>query len=115
MSTNSRWPWAWPSDLEKSGVLGINRRNLAFIQESNPRALYPRLDDKTVTKEICHKHNIPRSYIYRWRNQLSGKITQEYQDAPWGSQTAVLTSYGLSRTHLKRWERKAQQNMKEAA
>ena len=59
MSTNSRRPWAWPSELRKSGVLGINHRNLVFIQESNPRALYPRVDDKTITKEICHKHQIP--------------------------------------------------------
>jgi alpha-L-glutamate ligase-like protein len=59
MSTNNRRPWAWPSELRKSGVLGINQRNLVFIQESNRRALYPRVDDKTITKEICHKHGIP--------------------------------------------------------
>ena len=59
MSTNSGRPWAWPSELRRSGVLGINHRNLVFIQESNPRALYPRVDDKIVTKEVCHKHDIP--------------------------------------------------------
>src|SRR3989304_487594 len=59
MSTNNRRPWAWPSELEKSGVLGINQRNLASTKESNPRALYPRVDDKTITKAICHKHGIP--------------------------------------------------------
>jgi alpha-L-glutamate ligase-like protein len=64
MSTNDGRLWAWPSELEKSGVLGINQRNLAFIQESNPRALYPRVDDKTITKEICHKHGIPVPETY---------------------------------------------------
>src|SRR6476619_2350453 len=50
---------AWPSELREAGVLGINHRNLAFIQESNPRSFYPRVDDKTITKQICHKHGIP--------------------------------------------------------
>ena len=27
---------AWPIALEKAGVLGINRRNLTFVQASNP-------------------------------------------------------------------------------
>jgi alpha-L-glutamate ligase-like protein len=51
--------FAWPSELREAGVLGINHRNLAFVQESNPRSLYPRVDDKTITKQICHKHDIP--------------------------------------------------------
>jgi alpha-L-glutamate ligase-like protein len=51
--------FAWPSELREAGVLGINHRNLAFIQESNPRSLYPRVDDKTITKHICHQHGIP--------------------------------------------------------
>jgi alpha-L-glutamate ligase-like protein len=53
-----RW-WVWPHELEHAGVLGINQRNLAFIQESNPRGMYPRVDDKTITKEICHANGIP--------------------------------------------------------
>ncbi len=51
--------WVWPHELERAGVLGINQRNLSFIQESNPRGMYPRVDDKTITKEICHTHGIP--------------------------------------------------------
>jgi alpha-L-glutamate ligase-like protein len=53
-----RW-WVWPHELDRAGVLGINQRNLAFIQESNPRGMYPRVDDKTITKEICHANGIP--------------------------------------------------------
>jgi alpha-L-glutamate ligase-like protein len=59
MSSPRRRLFVWPAELEDSGVLGINRRNLAFIQESNPRALYPRVDNKIVTKGICHAHGIP--------------------------------------------------------
>jgi alpha-L-glutamate ligase-like protein len=51
--------FAWPSELREAGILGINQRNLAFIQESNPREHYPRVDDKTITKEICHSAGIP--------------------------------------------------------
>jgi alpha-L-glutamate ligase-like protein len=59
MTGGRRRLWVWPHELQRSGVLGINQRNLAFIQESNPRGLYPRVDDKTVTKEICHANSIP--------------------------------------------------------
>src|SRR5262245_23152951 len=41
----TRRPFAWPHQLKEVGVLGINHRNMAFIQETNPRALYPRVDD----------------------------------------------------------------------
>jgi alpha-L-glutamate ligase-like protein len=56
--------FALPIELERAGVLGINRRNLAFVQAANPRALYPRVDDKTITKEICHIHEIPVPETY---------------------------------------------------
>jgi alpha-L-glutamate ligase-like protein len=59
MTVVTRRLWAWPHELHRAGVLGINQRNLAFIQESNPRGLYPRVDDKTITKEICHASDIP--------------------------------------------------------
>jgi alpha-L-glutamate ligase-like protein len=64
MSESKRRWFAWPHQLEESGVLGINYRNLAFIQASNPRALYPRVDDKTVTKTICHANGIPVPETY---------------------------------------------------
>ena len=63
-STTGRRLIAWPHELEDAGILGINRRNLAFIQESNPRALYPRVDNKIITKEICHAHGIPVPETY---------------------------------------------------
>ena len=56
--------FVWPHELNEAGILGINRRNLAFIQESNPRALYPRVDNKTITKEICHANGIPVPETY---------------------------------------------------
>ena len=56
--------FVWPAELEESGVLGINQRNLAFIQESNARKLYPRVDNKIITKTICHAHGIPVPETY---------------------------------------------------
>jgi len=51
--------WAWPSELRRAGVLGINRRNAGLLMPLNPRSLYPRVDDKSITKTICHEHAIP--------------------------------------------------------
>jgi alpha-L-glutamate ligase-like protein len=64
MKARPRRLFVWPHELSESGVLGINHRNLAFIQESNPRALYPRVDNKTITKGICHEHGIPVPETY---------------------------------------------------
>ncbi|MBL7134327.1 MAG: alpha-L-glutamate ligase-like protein [Phycisphaerae bacterium] len=56
--------WAWPSELRRSGVLGINARNLGFVSGLNPRKLYPRVDDKSVTKRICDAERIPVPQTY---------------------------------------------------
>ncbi len=39
--------------LRKTGVLGLNERNADFIMRLNPRRLYPRVDDKVLTKELA--------------------------------------------------------------
>jgi len=39
--------------LRKTGVLGLNERNSDFIMRLNPRRLYPRVDDKALTKELA--------------------------------------------------------------
>lgn len=47
------------SALRAAGVLGINRRNIEFIAAKNPRRLYPRVDDKLLTKKLCQDAEIP--------------------------------------------------------
>lgn len=64
MISRPRRLFVWPHELRGAGVLGINQRNLAFIQESNARALYPRVDNKILTKEICHANGIPVPETY---------------------------------------------------
>ena len=39
--------------LRTTGVLGLNERNADFIMRLNPRSLYPRVDDKTLTKDLA--------------------------------------------------------------
>lgn len=56
--------WAWPDELSESGILGINDRNLSYILENNPRRLYPSVDDKLLTKQICQRHDIPVPETY---------------------------------------------------
>ena len=39
--------------LAKEGVLGLNERNAQLIMRLNPRHLYPRVDDKSITKRLA--------------------------------------------------------------
>ena len=40
-------------NLRENGVLGLNERNADFIMRFNPRRLYPRVDDKAITKKLA--------------------------------------------------------------
>lgn len=64
MTKNRSRGWAWPSELRRAGILGINARNLDFILEHNARRLYPRVDNKLLTKRICEEHGIPVPQTY---------------------------------------------------
>lgn len=39
--------------LHQAGVLGLNKRNSHLIMRMNPRELYPRVDDKVLTKRLA--------------------------------------------------------------
>ena len=56
--------WAWSWELNRFGVLGINRRNLKYLAEWNPRGKYKLVDDKVLTKRLCEEHRIavPQTY-----------------------------------------------------
>ena len=59
-SQGKRWRlWAWPGELHRHGVLGINKRNLHFQFPLNARAFYRRVDNKVETKKICTREQIP--------------------------------------------------------
>jgi len=63
--------WAWPDELRRSGILGINNRNVSYIVENNPRRLYPRVDNKLLTKQICLENGIPVPETYGVLSQHS--------------------------------------------
>lgn len=44
--------------MRELGILGMNRRNHAFISRYNPRALFPIVDDKLKTKRLALDHNV---------------------------------------------------------
>lgn len=47
--------WIRPRDLRKIGVLGMNRRNVAYISRYNSRSRYPLVDNKLKTKRMAEK------------------------------------------------------------
>lgn len=42
-----------PGALRKAGVIGMNHRNVVCIARNNPRHLYPRVDNKLLTKILA--------------------------------------------------------------
>ena len=56
--------WAWPSELRRLGVLGMNRRNGDFILPLNSREYYPDVDDKLRTKALCAANGIQTPATY---------------------------------------------------
>lgn len=52
------WGFASPKRLRELGIVGMNKRNVYYIAQHNPRHLYPTVDDKLRTKQLCHSHDI---------------------------------------------------------
>ena len=50
--------------LRVQGVLGINARNIAYIQRHNPRSHYPLVDDKLRTKRLALAAGIAVPELY---------------------------------------------------
>src|SRR6516165_3286629 len=50
--------------LRERGILGMNRRNAAYILDHNPRRLYPLVDDKMRMRDLCVRIGVPTPDIY---------------------------------------------------
>ena len=50
--------WRFPFNLHKSGILGMNRRNVSFIFRYNERSRYPQVDDKLRTKLLLEDFSL---------------------------------------------------------
>src|SRR6516165_5544662 len=58
------WILNAPRRLKDLGVLGMNRRNAAYILDHNPRALYPLVDDKLRMQRLCERIGVPTPDVY---------------------------------------------------
>ncbi len=50
--------WKSPFKLAKSGILGMNQRNLSYIGRYNKRHLFPLVDNKLKSKLLAQENNI---------------------------------------------------------
>ena len=50
--------WISPFTLRNRGILGMNRRNVAYITRYNDRSRYPLVDDKLKTKLVAAKAGV---------------------------------------------------------
>jgi len=51
-------------DFQRSGLLGMNRRNACYTLAKNPRKFYPLVDDKLKTKERLYAYQLPSPELY---------------------------------------------------
>ncbi len=49
---------ATPRTLHRAGIVGMNLRNVDYIAQNNPRRLYPRVDNKLLTKQLAEQGGI---------------------------------------------------------
>lgn len=64
--------WVWPSQLQRRGIIGMNRRNIRYIGRYNNRRLYPLVDDKLKTKLLAEAHGITTP-------MLIGTVTTQFE------------------------------------
>ncbi|MCW8844589.1 MAG: alpha-L-glutamate ligase-like protein [Gammaproteobacteria bacterium] len=50
--------------LDHAGVMGINARNGNYIMRYNPRALFPLVDDKLLSKQLALDNGLPVPELY---------------------------------------------------
>lgn len=58
------WLFKAARRLRELGILGMNRRNAAFILDHNPRALFPLVDDKLRMTRLCQRMDVPTPQVY---------------------------------------------------
>jgi len=73
---------ASPATLRRNGVLGMNRRNAHYVLPGNHRSLYPNVDNKLITKQICAEHEIPTPATFH--------IMERHGDLDWLTKIADL-------------------------
>ena len=77
--------WNTYRALRANGVIGINERNVKYVNALNPRKLLVRVDDKLVTKDLAAPAGIPTPELYGViRDARDMKRLTEFIDHPDG-------------------------------
>jgi alpha-L-glutamate ligase-like protein len=66
--------WISVSRLQKFGMLGMNCRNVDFINRYNERKLFPLVDNKLKTKLLAQEYDVPTPslrYVVREQHEIS--------------------------------------------
>ena len=67
--------WIQPGKLREFGMLGMNCRNVEFINRYNERRLYPLVDNKLKTKLLAELHGVATpglKFVVREQHELRG-------------------------------------------
>ena len=74
--------WIKPARLRQLGMLGMNCRNVEFINRYNDRRLYPLVDNKLKTKLLAQEWDVPTprlQFVVREQHEIS-HIERELAD-----------------------------------
>ena len=66
--------WIKPARLRQLGMLGMNCRNVEFINRNNDRSLYPLVDNKLKTKLLAQEYEVPTPrllFVVREQHEIS--------------------------------------------
>ncbi len=78
--------------LREAGVLGLNERNAEYIMRLNPRRLYPRVDDKALTKRLALEAGMPVPDLY-------GIVHNQHEARDFGDIVAPYDSFVVKPAH----------------
>ena len=85
--------WIYKLMKMRSGILGMNERNLGFIYPNNARKHYKYADNKYLTKSILHSHQIACPLTYAVIDSI-GKIEQAWQSASEWNELVIKPAKG---------------------
>ena len=74
--------WVSPKRLREFGMLGMNCRNVDFINRYNERRLFPLVDNKLKTKLLAQEYDVPTpglKFVVREQHEIS-HIERELAD-----------------------------------
>jgi alpha-L-glutamate ligase-like protein len=80
--------WISPFSLHSKGFLGMNRRNVSYINRYNTRSRYPLVDDKLKTKLLAEKFRLATP-------QLLGVVRYQYEVRSFEQMSQNLCSFAV--------------------